>query len=358
MRLSFAGRAPARVEAALTVDPRLHPEPPRLALTPVGGQAEGAFALTATTRGRARLAALQLRWSGPLRLGRRRMEAQLDRSVAVLPHIARADALAARVGAQNLGSRPDLRAGPEGEFQALGPFPPGGDRRTIDWKRSARHGALLAKETQAERDSPLVLAIDGGRQMIEPVSDRSRLDHALSAALAAGYAGLAAGDRVKLYGFDARPRVSGPFLTGVRSFARLQRLGADCEASTEETNHTLALLELSTELDRRSLVIVFTEFTDTVGAELMLEAAGRMARRHLLMFVVFRDAELEALARAAPLAPEDVSRAVVAADLLRERALVLARLRRLGVRVLESSAPRLGRAVVEAYFELKRRAAL
>jgi hypothetical protein len=74
-----------------------------------------------------------------------------------------------------------------------------------------------------------------------------------------------------------------------------------------------------------------------------------------VMFVVFRDAELEALVAAEPVAPEDVSRAVVAAGLLRERALVLERLRRLGVRAVETTPERMGGAVVDAYLDLKRR---
>jgi uncharacterized protein (DUF58 family) len=112
---------------------------------------------------------------------------------------------------------------------------------------------------------------------------------------------------------------------------------------------------LANGLSRRSLIVVFTEFTDTITAELMLNAVGTLLKRHLVLFVVLRDEELEAFTSADPAEPEDVSRAVMAASLLRERRLVLTRLRHLGVHVTEAAADSAGPAAVNAYLDLKRR---
>ena len=70
---------------------------------------------------------------------------------------------------------------------------------------------------------------------------------------------------------------------------------------------------------------------------------------------MFRDAELEDLLAAEPRTGEDVSRAVIAAALLRERALVVERLRRMGVAVVETASGRLSGAVIDAYMDVKRR---
>ena len=61
------------------------------------------------------------------------------------------------------------------------------------------------------------------------------------------------------------------------------------------------------------------------------------------------------MAAAEPRTPEDVSRAVVAGALLREREGVAARLRRMGVHIVEASADRLGPELIDAWLELKRR---
>jgi uncharacterized protein (DUF58 family) len=102
-------------------------------------------------------------------------------------------------------------------------------------------------------------------------------------------------------------------------------------------------------------VVVFTEFTDPTSAELMIENVGRLLARHMVVFVALRDDELEALVRAAPVTPEDVSRAVIAQSLLRERDLVTMRLRRLGVEIVEAHAQAIGPALLDRYLEIKRR---
>ena len=71
--------------------------------------------------------------------------------------------------------------------------------------------------------------------------------------------------------------------------------------------------------------------------------------------MVLRDEELEAIVRRAPLSAEDVTRAVTAAALLKARDVVLERLRRLGVHIVDAPAARLGPALISAYLDLKRR---
>ena len=101
--------------------------------------------------------------------------------------------------------------------------------------------------------------------------------------------------------------------------------------------------------------MVFTDFTDSTAAELMIESLGRLLKRHLVLFVVLRDEELEALAAAAPETAEEVSRAVVAASLLRERETVISRLRRMGAHIVDAPADQVGPEAVNAYLDLKRR---
>ena len=244
------------------------------------------------------------------------------------------------------------------EFEALADYRPGMDRRWIDWKQSARHTHLIAKEYRVERNNNIVVAIDSGRSMCEPMEGVPRIDSAVAAALLTAFVALKDGDRVGLFGFDSHPRISSKTVSGARSFALLQRVAAGIDYSPNETNYTLALATLATGLHRRSLILVFTDFADTISAELMLNAVGALLKRHLVLFIVMRDEELETLAAAEPHEPEDVTRAVTAAALLRERRLVIARLRHLGVHVLEAAHDEAGPAVVAAYLGFKRRGLL
>jgi uncharacterized protein (DUF58 family) len=71
--------------------------------------------------------------------------------------------------------------------------------------------------------------------------------------------------------------------------------------------------------------------------------------------VIFRDEELEAIARREPVDAEAVSRAVTAEALLQQRDLVIARLVRLGVHIVDAPAAAIGPSLLSAYIDLKRR---
>ena len=83
-------------------------------------------------------------------------------------------------------------------------------------------------------------------------------------------------------------------------------------------------------------MVVLTDFVDTVTAELMIENLARLARRHLVLFSTLRDPALGGDGRGAPADLTDLNRAMVARDLLREREVVLLRLRRLGAQCVDA----------------------
>jgi uncharacterized protein (DUF58 family) len=252
------------------------------------------------------------------------------------------------------GIKPLRDRGDGSEFDALAEFQPGMDHRLMEWKQSAKHMRLLAKEVRAERNHQLAFAIDTGRAMCEPVAGAPRVDWSINAALMLAYVALKLGDRVSFFGFDSRPHLMTGFASGTRAFTHLQAQTAQLDYSTDESNYTLSLTALAERLKRRSMVIVFTDFTDTVNAELMVENITRLARRHMIVFVTFSDEELETLRDAEPRAPDDVARAVIAQRLLQERGIVLARLRRLGVHIVDAPVRQLGQALVRAYDTLRR----
>lgn len=342
-----------RFEALVEHDERLMPSEDKLL---VGGGSVSTVH-TAVRRGPASLEAVWLRWPGLLGLVWRQRRIKLDRRIAILPDVRPARAEAVRLFRRdaNIGELVQIQAGAGGEFQALAEFRSGMDRRSIDWKASARHNNLIAREFRTERNNDIVFAVDAGRLMCEPVAGVPRIDRAISAALTAAFVALKLGDKVSLFGFDARPRISSGAVSGVASFSTFQRLAAELDYSNEETNFTLALTTLVAELKRRSLVLVFTDFVDPTSAELMLKTVGRLAERHLVLFVLMHDVELDTLANAEPATADDVSRAVIAAAMLRERRIVVARLQRLGVHIVEAHHDRLGPELVNAYLTLKKR---
>jgi uncharacterized protein (DUF58 family) len=354
----FASSLPPRhAEFALDTNGFLRASPLRRGVRLKQGGGEARFRLNALRRGAGRLHRLWIRWQGPLGLVWKQAVERLDAAVPVIPNVHAVKEEALRLFQRNalFGLNVQRDIGDGAEFHALADFRAGMDRRTIDWKQTARHASLLAKEFRTERNQQIIVALDTGRLMCEPLAGQPRIDRALHAALLLAYAALKLGDRVGLYAFDAKPRLSSGAVSGAGAFPLLQSLAARIDYSTDETNYTLGLTQLSGELKRRSLIVMFTDFADSTSAGLMIENVERLLRRHLVLFVVFRDEELERMADKEPVNPDDVSRAVIADALLRERDVVISRLRRMGVEVVDTPAERAGVSLLNAYLELKRR---
>jgi len=70
---------------------------------------------------------------------------------------------------------------------------------------------------------------------------------------------------------------------------------------------------------------------------------------------VLRDEELEEILARPPTSSDDVTRAVTAAALLRDRLMVLTRLRHMGAHVVEAEYDRVADRLVDGYVNLKRR---
>ncbi len=308
-------------------------------------------------RGTGRIETIWLRWYGPMALAWRQVQRSAQRDIAVLPNVAAVRSPSVQLFMKDavFGLLARRFRGDGSEFEALSDYQPGMDRRAIDWKGSARHSKLLAKEYDTERNNQIVFALDCGSSMCEPIDGLPRIDRCVSAALLTSYVALKSGDRTSLFSFAAKPRTHTPFFTGSRNFFRMQKEAAVIDYLPQESNFTLALSTLATKLQRRSLIIIFTDFTDPTSAELMVEAVGRLISRHLVLFVVMEDSELTELRDAPPESSEAVAESVTAQALLDQKKLVVSKLKHIGVDVIEASHKDIGTRLINNYLRIKRR---
>ena len=365
VQAEFAGlMAPRAVSGNLGVDDRLS-ENGRMEFTlsrpePKERTYSGAATTTPSRRGAGEIGKLWLRRKGPLGLAWRQTSKHSGRSIAVMPNISAVRSPTVQMFLRDsiFGLLARKFRGEGSEFEALAEYQPGMDRRSIDWKGSARHSKLLAKEYDTERNNQIVFALDCGSAMCEPIDGLPRIDRAVSAALLTAYITLKSGDKTSLFSFAAKPELSTPFLSGSRNFYRMQQDAATIDYRHQESNYTLALSSLSSRLQRRSLIIIFTDFTDPTSADLMLEAAGRLIDKHLVLFVVLEDEELSEFIQKEPVTAEDVARSVTAQSLLDQKKLVVTRLQHMGIDVVEGPHKNIGTRLINSYLKIKRRGAI
>ncbi|GAA3113131.1 DUF58 domain-containing protein [Rhizobium viscosum] len=321
------------------------------------GPVKASFDLQLTRRGQFSVRELWLKWPSHLRLIDRIVRLPVAREISVIPDIS--PVLSGAIKTQILpleAGQKDLRLRGEGsEFHQLREFAAGMDPRSIDWKRSARMRNLVVREMRAEKNHQIILCVDSGRLMAEQLGGFTKLDRAINAALAMCWAGGLAGDLVGFYSFDSRPRLFVPALPGRTAFQRLQTVCAELRYETQETNHTLGLTHLSGRLKRRSLIVIFSDFVDSITAELMIENIQVLARHHFIVYVALRDPMLAKLTEPEETTLDAIARSVAARQIVQERRAVMEKLARLGVLCLDSTPEALTSDLIARYIEIKSR---
>ncbi len=309
----------------------------------------------AKRRGRWVIDRLWLYWKSRLSLIEFVPVRKVDLSAAVVPNIrpVTSGQIDFDMRTAIFGEKQTSQRGEGSEFHQLNDYVQGMDPRSIDWKHSARQNRLVAKEMRAERNHQIILAMDNGHLMREEINGLARIDHKINAALALAWAGVQGGDQVGLFAFDARPRQYTPPQPGRTAFARLRSQMAELQYETIETNHTLALATLHERLNRRSLIVVFSDFVDPLSAELLLEHLAVLNRHHVLVFVSLNDPLLQNLVSKKVETMEGVARSVSASNLLTERRLVFEKMSSMGIDVIETTPGEMTPSLLNTYLAIK-----
>ncbi|HSR43436.1 MAG TPA: DUF58 domain-containing protein, partial [Longimicrobiales bacterium] len=271
---------------------RTGPQEARLAV-PAGDEAVWAYEIRAAGRGTAPLGDVHLRIRGPLGLVWRPERVARADPLKVQPGVRemrRFRLLGLRERLRRTGLRNVRQRGEGRAFESLREYVRGDDPRAVDWKATARHGDLMVRQYEAERSQNVILAVDAGRVMLEPMGDRDRLDHALTAALLLTDVAGIHGDHVGLMVFADRVQRFLPPRRG--SVARIADALATVESRSVEPNYPLAFSTLARQVGRRSLVVLFTDIIDAQASSALLTQLGRSAQRHLVLAVTLRNPEL------------------------------------------------------------------
>ncbi|MEM7665100.1 MAG: DUF58 domain-containing protein [Pseudomonadota bacterium] len=358
MQAELGSGTVSKVEGSLEFDPRLGDQGVARFVLKRGEHDDtmrGAHQAHPIRRGTADVSRAWLRWTGPFGLGARQVSGKLDDKVRIWPDLSpvRSRELQTFLRDAQTGLIARRIRGEGTQFEALSEYEPGMDRRRIDWKASARHNHLYARENESERNNQIVFAFDCGLAMCEPVDGMPRIDRAVSAALTCAYVALKGGDKVSLFGFSQRPQVMTPFVSDARAFHRLQSAAAGLDYTGNEPNFTLALATLTAKLKRRSMIVLFSDFTDPTAAEMMVESIGRLVDKHLVLFVTIADSELQTFIAQEPGDIATLARSVTAETLAHQRSIVLQRLRRMGVDVIEAPWENIGYRLIDRYFIIK-----
>lgn len=326
-------------------------------ILPPGETGGAARELYCGRRGEFKIPECTARWFSPMKLWQRQKRFDVDLKVRVLPRLKEVERFALRHGADLLrrqGIEKVRHRGMATEFESLKEFQPGDDRRHIDWKATARLGQLLVRQYEIERNKDVFLLLDGGRLMAAPCEGVTKLDRGIDLALILAHVCLVQGDRVGLLSYAAEPQKYVPPRGSYGHLHLLRDTLADFQVKNQESDHAGALRFLSAKQGKRALVVIITDFIDTLSVERSLPHLSFQLKRHRCVFLALEE---EALRLRLHPPPDDVKTAMeasVAAGLMLERQRLMEQLRHMGIFALSGLPGELTVPLINHYLMLKK----
>jgi len=360
VRLRNPGRLPVRAEVFEERPDALcatGPHWPRV-LLPAGETRALPYSVRPRVRGDRPLGAVLVLERSPLGLLRRSALGPSDQVLRVYPDATRylrPEALDPKRVLAAMGVKPARRRGEGMEFESLRDFVPGDDPRRLDWAASARRGRSVVRLYQHERNHSVVIALDASRLMAGRIGGRTKLDYAVDASLALGFAAISAGDRVGMAVFDREIRGFIPPRRGRADLGQFVEMLRPVQPRMVEADFQALARTLALRQRQRSLLVILTDFVEADAAPFVAPLAV-LAKRHRVLLVAIRDRvfrELDATGSGEGEGALALYRRIVLDDLLREREIALGRLRRRGLQTLDLPPEAITAATLNRYLAIR-----
>jgi uncharacterized protein (DUF58 family) len=334
-------------------------EPPTLIIkAPARDSASAHYAVRPLERGDIKLGAAWLRYGSGSQFAERWARAEIAQTIRVFPDLEdakRHNIYLSRARQIELEKRLIRQRGVGREFESLREYQPGDEFRNICWTATARRGKHVTKLFQVERSQAVWIVMDAGRLLRARVGELSKLDLSVNAALSLGQIALYSGDRVGLlvYGRNVQQRVGlGRGLSHMRAVLEALASAREEAAEADHLRAASALLQLQRQ---RALIIWITDLADTSMTPEVIESASRILSKHLLLFTVIAQTDLNELAARTPESVDDLYEVAAAQEMVHRRETLIGKVRNQGALALEIAPSKLTTVLVNQYLEVKER---
>jgi uncharacterized protein (DUF58 family) len=327
----------------------------RLVLEP-GGTADATTVMRPRRRGRFTVAELTVRVDGPLGLAARQARRSCPAQLRVHPRYRSREEAALRINRARLlevGMRSAQGRGGGTDFDALRDYSVDDESRRIDWAATARAGRAIVRTYRAERNQTVVSLLDNGRTMAARVEDVPRVEHAMDAVMMLTHVATRLGDRAGLLAFDREVRAVVPPGHGAHRLGRVTEAMYDLQPELVESDYHGAFTATLARFRRRAMLVLFTELAEQALTETLLPALPLVVRSHLVVVASVVDPAVAGWAGARPTEAGTAYRKAAAVASLEERRRVVARLRGLGVTVVDARPGELAPQLADAYLRVK-----
>lgn len=254
-----------------------------------------------------------------------------------------------------LGIKRIRRAGNNTEFEQIKEYVQGDEYRAINWKASARRNQLMVNVYTDERSQQIFNLIDKGRVMQQAFKGMTLLDYAINASLVLSYVAVRKEDKAGLMTFNED---LDEFLQAAKSSTQMQNILEALyaqETDFGETDYSALLINVNRLIRKRSLLVLYTNFSGLNSLYRQLPYLRQLNQRHRLLVVFFADEELSNFIEQKPLDSEEYYQQIIAEKISREKQLIVTTLQQQGILSLLTTPDQLSINVINRYLEIKSR---
>lgn len=323
-------------------------------------------------RGEQASALVTARAIGPLGLAGRQGSHRVPWQIRILPPFLSRKHLPSRLARlrELEGMTPVLIRGQGTEFDSLREYVVGDDVRSIDWRATARRADVVVRTWRPERDRRVLIVLDTGRTSagrvgVDPTHARPpaspeeavpagwpRLDWSMDAALLLAALAARAGDRVDFLAHDRETRAAVVNASRTELLAQLVAAMAPVEPALVESDARALVAAVQRRVRRRALVVVLTDLNASAIDEGLINVLPQLTAKHRVIIAAVADPRVDTLAAGRGDAVE-VYDAAAAERARIDRKNVAARLRGIGVDVVDAPPEELAPELADHYLAMK-----
>lgn len=286
----------------------------------------------------------------------RRFTFDANKMVAVYPsyvQMKKYEFLAISNKLNTVGLKKIRRIGHTLEFEQIKNYVVGDDVRTINWKATAKKGELMLNQCQDEKSQPIYSIIDTGRVMKMPFNELKLLDYAINATLAFSNIVLLKNDKAGMLTFSKSVNDLVLASNKKTNLSVINETLYNINTEFLDSDFGMLYASIKRKVNQRSLLILYTNFEHISGLKRQLPFLLALAKKHLLVVVLFENTELDNLIENKATDLQDVYHKTIAEKFSYDKRLIVKELEKRGVNAILTKPEQLSINVINKYLEFK-----
>jgi uncharacterized protein (DUF58 family) len=256
---------------------------------------------------------------------------------------------------EEIGIKKTRKLGHQMEFDHIRDYVIGDDPRSVNWKATARKNTLMVNHFQDENSQQVYSIINMGRTMKMPFDGMTLLDYSINASLVISNTALRKSDKAgiltfsdKIHSFIKAKKTSGQIKT-------ILELLYNQKTDFNEPNLELLYATIRSKIKTRSLLILYTNYEGIPSLRSQLPILRQIAKKHLLLVVLFRNTEIEKVATNQAKETKDIYLETIVNKYLFDKEMMIKEMASFGIHGLLTTPQSLSINLINKYLEFKAR---